>query len=71
MRGRELVRKIEALGNRRGVTVSLDRHRGKGSHQTLYFGSRKTVIPDPARELKTGTYKAILKQLGLEDQDLV
>lgn len=33
--------------------------RGKGSHGMLYFGSRRTVVPDLKRELKTGTLRAM------------
>ncbi|HEX3554397.1 MAG TPA: type II toxin-antitoxin system HicA family toxin [Thermoanaerobaculia bacterium] len=44
--------------------------RGKGSHGTLYFGSRFTVIRDLKDELKTGTLHAMLQQLGLTLQDL-
>jgi len=64
MRGNELIKKVEALGKEREIAVRVDKKRGKGSHQTLYFGERKTVIRNPKDELKTGTYRAMLKQLG-------
>jgi mRNA interferase HicA len=70
MRGRELVKKIETLGKERGIAVRIDRKRGKGSNQTLYFGERKTIIRNPKDELKTGTYHAMLKQLGISEKDL-
>jgi len=40
------------------------------SHQTLYFGERKTIIRIPKDELKTGTCHAMLKQLGISEKDL-
>jgi len=43
--------------------------RGKGSHGTLYLGTRFTVVRDLKDELKTGTLHAMLKQLGLTQQD--
>jgi len=70
MRGNELIKKVEALGKERGIAVRVDKKRGKGSHQTLYFGERKTIIRDPKDELKTGTYHAVLKQLGISEKDL-
>lgn len=53
--GNEFIRKLRVLGKQRGVTVSLIASRGKGSHQTLYFGSAFTVLRNPKDELKTGT----------------
>jgi mRNA interferase HicA len=70
MRGNELIKKVAALGKERGIAVRVDKKRGKGSHQTLYFGERKTVIRNPKDELKTGTYHAMLKQLGISERDM-
>jgi mRNA interferase HicA len=45
MTGNEFVRKVKALGRARNVpVVLLNAARGKGSHQTLYFGSAFTVV---------------------------
>jgi mRNA interferase HicA len=44
--------------------------RGKGSHVTLYFGTCMTIVRNPKSELKTGTLHAMLKQLGILEQDL-
>jgi mRNA interferase HicA len=44
--------------------------RGKGSHSTLVYGKRFTIIRNLKDELKTGTYKAMLKQLGITEDDL-
>jgi len=70
MRGNEFIKKVEMLGKERAVRVYIDKKRGKGSHQTLYFGERKTVIRNPKDELKTGTYHAMLKQLGISEKNL-
>jgi mRNA interferase HicA len=35
MTGNEFIRKVKALGKRRGIPVVLNANRGKGSHQTL------------------------------------
>jgi hypothetical protein len=44
--------------------------RGKGSHVTLYFGDRLTVVRNPKDELKTGTLHAMCKQLGIRRDEL-
>ena len=59
MRGNEFIKKVEALGKERAVRVRVDKKRGKGSHQTLYFAEQKTIVRNPKDELKIGTYHAI------------
>ena len=46
MTGNELLRRLRRLGNERGVAVRFNEERGKGSHGTLYFGDRFTVLKD-------------------------
>lgn len=70
MKGAALVRRLRKLGRKRGIVVELVPERGKGSHGTLYFGERLTIIRDLKDEIKTGTLHAMLKQLGLTLQDL-
>ena len=68
--GSEFIRKLKALGKARRVAVVLDASRGKGSHQTLYFGSAFTIVRNPKDELKTGTFHAMCRQLGIKPGDL-
>lgn len=70
MTGNEFIRKVKALGKARKVTVTLNASRGKGSHQTLYYGSSFTVVRNPKDELKTGTFHAMCGQLGVKPNDL-
>jgi mRNA interferase HicA len=70
VKGSEFVRRVRRVGRRRGIPVDFRPERGKGSHGTLYFGSRFTVLRNPKDELKTGTLHAMLKQLGLTMEDL-
>jgi mRNA interferase HicA len=70
MNGAEFVRKIKRLGRDRGIETEFRRERGKGDHGTLYFGDRFTIVGDQRKELKTGTFHAMLKQLGLTRDDL-
>ena len=70
MTGNEFIRRIRRLGRQRGLKVAFVAERGKGSHGTLYFGDRLTLVRNPRDELKTGTLHAMLAQLGLTRADL-
>lgn len=70
MTGNEFIRKIKKVGRERGVTVQFVARRGKGSHGTLSYGVRYTIVRNPKDELKTGTLHAMLTQLGLSNKDL-
>lgn len=45
--------------------------RGKGSHGTLYYGVRFTVVQSLNNELKKATLHAMMDQLGLTPRDLL
>ena len=64
------MRKVKALGKVRRVVVTLNASRGKGSHQTLYYGASFTVIRNLKDELKTGTLHGMCTQLGIKASDL-
>ncbi|MBI5751349.1 MAG: type II toxin-antitoxin system HicA family toxin [Hydrogenophilales bacterium] len=70
MTGNEFIRKVKALGKARKLAVTLNASRGKGSHQTLYFGTAFTIVRNPKDELKTGTFHAMCAQLGIKPNDL-
>ena len=70
MRGNEFIKRVMETAKQRGITARVDTKRGKGSHVTLYFGDRRTIVRNLKDELKTGTYHAMLKQLGLREKDL-
>jgi mRNA interferase HicA len=61
---------VKALGRARSIPVVLNAARGKGSHQTLYFGTAFTVVRNLKDELKTGTLHAMCSQLGIKVKDL-
>ena len=44
--------------------------RGLGSHGTLYFGDRFTVVKDLKKELGPGLLSDMYKQLGIRKEDL-
>ncbi len=70
MRGNEFIKKVLETAKQRGIAARVDAKRGKGSHVTLYYGNRMTIVRNPKDELKTGTYHAMLKQPGLRENDL-
>ena len=70
MTGNEFIRKVRRLGRKQDVRVAFVPRRGKGSHGTLFYGARFTVVRNPKDELKTGTLHAMLEQLGLRLDEL-
>ena len=54
-----------------GFPFRIDSKRGKGSHVTLYYGSRKTTVKDRRKEISAGLLSAMVRQLGLNRSDLV
>jgi len=70
--GNEFLRKLRKLGKARGFEVRYvnTRGAGKGSHGIVYFGNRKTTMQYPRREMKTGTLRAMCRQLGIDPDDL-
>ena len=55
MTGNEFIRKVQKLGRNNAVTVVFVARRGKGSHGTLYYGDRFTIVRNLKDELKRGT----------------
>jgi mRNA interferase HicA len=59
------MRRVRKLGRRREVAVNWVPERGKGSHGTLYYGTRFTIVQNLNNELKKASLHAMLDQLGL------
>ena len=70
MTGNEFIRKVKKLGRKKGVAVQFVARRGKGSHGTLFYGTRFAIVRNPKDDLKTGTLHAMLDQLGLRFEEL-
>lgn len=47
--------KNSKVSQKKRIESRIDSKRGKGSHVTLYFGDRFTILRNPKDELKTGT----------------
>ena len=70
MRGNEFIRRVQKYAKRNGIAFAWRPDRGKGSHGVLDLGDRRTVVRNPKDELRTGTYHAMINQLGLAESDL-
>jgi len=70
MRGNEFIRRVQKYAKSAALVCEWRPDRGKGSHGVLILGDQRTVVRNPKDELKTGTYYAMLKQIGLTEQDL-
>ena len=70
VKGAEFIRQVRKLGRRRDVAVYWVPERGKGSHGTLYYGARFTVVQNLNNELKKATLHTMLDQLELALGDL-
>ena len=69
MKGRDFVERVVEIGRERGVPVRTDTKRGKGSHITVYYGTRKTVVKDRRKEMPAGLLSAMIRQPGLDRRD--
>jgi mRNA interferase HicA len=58
------------LGRQRDVNVTFVPERGRGSHGTVCYGNKLTIVRNPKDELKTRTLHAMLTQFGLTLTDL-
>lgn len=68
MKGSEFIKRVKKLA--KGLPFEVNRERGKGSHITLYYADQYTILRNPKGKLKTGTYHAMLKQLGIDKSEI-
>jgi len=71
MKGNEFIKRVRKIAKARGIFCVVDEARGKGSHISLYLGKSLTIVRNPKDELKTGTFHAMLKQLGITLDDIM
>ena len=70
MKGSEFIKRVKKLAKAKGLPFEVSRERGKGSHMTLYYADQHTILRNRKDELKTGTYHAMLKQLGIDKSEI-
>ncbi len=67
MNGKEFIRRVKKLGRARGIAVLIDKAHGKGSHQTLFYGSGRTTVKHG--EIGKGLLYDMLKQLCIDKRE--
>lgn len=67
MKPTDLLRRLRRLATKRGWILVV---REGGSHTKVTLNGRQTTIPRHRRDLGTGLFEAIRKQLGLSPEDL-
>ena len=70
MNGSELLKKLRKLAKQKGVDIRIEKHHGKGSHATLYFGDRRTTIKDRKKGLGIGLLNSMLENLGIDKDEI-
>jgi predicted RNA binding protein YcfA (HicA-like mRNA interferase family) len=63
MNREQLIRALRALAKEKGVSFSVDRQAGKGSHYRIEFDGRRSTVQD---KLNPGRIRRILKQLEID-----
>ena len=71
MKGSEFLKRVQKLAKKNALVCSWHPDKGKGSHDVLKFGDRRSTPRNLKDELKTGTYFGMLKQLGLTEKDFI
>jgi mRNA interferase HicA len=67
MKPADFIRRLNRLATRRGWDIEAIEG---GGHTKLRLNGRRTTIPRHTADMKTGTYRGILKQLGLTEDDV-
>jgi mRNA interferase HicA len=67
MKSAELLRRLRRLAARRGLDFEISQ--GK-NHTKVVLAGRRSVVGRHTVDLKTGTLHGILKQLGLNPDDI-
>lgn len=67
MKSADLLRRLNRLATRRGCEFEITEG---GGHTKVRFNGRRATVPRHTADLKTGTFRGILNQLGLTKEDL-
>ena len=67
MDGREFTRRAKRYAKKAGLDFRFVARKGKGSHGTLFVGSRATVVK--RTEIGKSMLRAMLRQLKIDKED--
>lgn len=70
MTGGEFLRRLKRHADENGIAFRFVPARGDGSHGTVYFGDRMTVVKDRKKELGKGLLRAMCRQLGVAPEEI-
>lgn len=68
--GNELLKKIKKLAKEKNKYFEIFKAHGKGSHSTLKYGEKKTIIKDLKKKIGPGLLLKMLKQLDIDKSEL-
>ncbi len=63
MKRGQFIRQLQKIAKAKGKVLIIDKRKAKGSHYTLFCGTRRTIIK--SGEITPKMAKIITKQLGL------
>ena len=67
MDDKEFKKRLRRLAKKHEVDYRFDRKRGKGSHGTVHYGDRKSILK--SGEIGEGLLHSMLKQLGIKKEE--
>jgi mRNA interferase HicA len=67
MKPADLLRRLHRLATKLGWDIEIAEG---GGHTKVWCNGRRSTVPRHASDLKTGTFRGILKQLGVTETDL-
>ncbi|OGT32966.1 MAG: hypothetical protein A2W28_12030 [Gammaproteobacteria bacterium RBG_16_51_14] len=65
MDGSEFIRRVRKIARENNIAVDFIKSRGKGSHGTIYYGDRYTIVKDRKKEIGKGLLNKMLKDLDI------
>jgi len=66
MKGSEFIKRVRKLGKENDTKVRFLKSRGKGSHGTLYYGGKYTIVKDRKKEIGPGLLNRMQKDLNIQ-----
>lgn len=71
MTRKQLIRRLKRLAREDGAVFEVIERRGKGGHWLVSWNARTATIPQSkGRDLKPGTFAAIMERLGIDPRRL-
>jgi mRNA interferase HicA len=69
LKGSEFLRKTKRYADRKRLNYRWAPSRGAGSHGTVYVGERMTVVKDLKKELGSGLFRSMCRDLDIDPRE--